>query len=135
MADKEVLINSIVLVHGQGVKESFDKTGADSIVCFDEAITHGSGTITYKLTIDRVVFENREDYEKLSKELKKMLNTPGDVTTREIIRYKADEPFTIVKNYHGCILDGKDYEMKPEEMSAESISFICSSVDEYTEDA
>lgn len=133
MADKEVIINSLPLVHGQGVKESLDKSSADSIVCFDESITLGADTIVYKLTIDRIVFETRKQYEDLRDAFKEMLKVPGTITTRETIRYEQDNPFTIVKNYYGCILDGKDYEMKPEEMSAQSLSFICSDMEEYTE--
>ena len=134
MADKEIIINGKTLVHGQGVKESFDKTSADSIVCFDEVITDGSDAVSYKLEIDRVVFESRKVYENLNKAFKKMLSTKGDITTREVIRYKKNAPFVIVKNYHGCILDGKSYEMKPEEKSAQNLTFICESMDEYTED-
>ena len=48
--------------------------------------------------------------------------------------YHSEEPFVIVKNYHGCVLDGKDYEMKPEEKSAQKLSFLCETMDEYTED-
>ena len=134
MADKEVIINGKTLVHGQGVKESFDKSSADSIVCFDEVITDGADAVSYKLDIDRIVFETRDTYETLRDTFKEMLSVKGDITTREVIRYKADEPFVVVKNYHGCILDGKSYEMKPEEKSAQNLSFICESMDEYTED-
>ena len=134
MADKEVIINGKTLVHGQGVKESIDKSSADSTVCFDEVITDGSDTVSYKLEIDRLVFETRKTYETLRDTFKKMLKTKGDITTREVIRYKKSKPFVIVKNYHGCILDGKSYEMKPEEKSAQNLSFLCETMDEYTED-
>lgn len=135
MADKEIIINGKTMAHGKGVKESIE-TGstAESVVCFDETITTGSDNISYKLSIDRLVFESRSYYEKLNKILKNMLSTKGDITTREVIRYKKQAPFVIVKNYHGCILDGKDYEMKPDEMSAQSLSFLCETMDEYTED-
>lgn len=132
--DKQIIINGKAIAHGRGVKETIDKSTADSIVCFDEVITDGSNTISYKLTIDRLVWESRSYYEKVRDILKNMLSSPGDITTREVIRYKGYDPFVIVKNYHGCILDGKDYEMKPEERSAQNLSFICASMDEYTED-
>ena len=132
--DKVVIINGKNMYHGKGVKESIEKSSAGSIVCFDEAITDGSATVTYKLTIDRLVYESRKTYETLRDTLNKMLSKQGTITTREVIRYKNKAPFVIVKNYSGCILDGKDYEMKPEERSAQSLSFICSDMDEYTED-
>ena len=134
MADKEVIINGRTLVHGTGVKESIEKSGAKSIVCFDEAIVDGSDTVSYKLTVDRIVFEKRSTYEKLRDIFKKMLKTPGTITTREVIRYKNAAPFVIVKNYTGVILDGRDYEMKPEERSVQNLSFLCADMDEYTED-
>ena len=134
MAEKEVIINGRTLVHGTGVKESIEKSGAESVVCFDEAIVDGSDTVSYKLTIDRIVFEKRTIYEKLRDIFKKMLKTPGTITTREVIRYKNAAPFVIVKNYTGVILDGRDYEMKPEERSVQNLSFLCADMDEYTED-
>ena len=134
MADKEVIINGKTLVHGRGCKESIEKKSSESIICFDEAIVDGSDTVSYKLTIDRLVFENRKTYEKLRDTFKKMMKTPGNITTREIIRYKNSKPFVIVKNYSGVILDGKDYEMKPEEHTAQNLSFLCADMDEYTED-
>jgi hypothetical protein len=132
MADKEVIINGKTVVHGQGVKESLE-TNTSTTACFDEVVTQGSPTVSYTLDIDRLVFETREQYEALRAELNKMLNIPGMITTREVIRFKNDSPFVIVKNFTGAILDGKDYEMKPEEHSAQNLKFICNSCEEYTE--
>ena len=134
MADKEVIINGKTLVHGQGVKETLENTSAATIECFDEVITDGSDTTTYKLDIDRIVFETREDYELLRDTFKELLHKKGDITTREVVRYSAEEPFVIVKDYHGCILDGKDYEMKVSDKSVEKLSFKCESMEETTED-
>lgn len=131
MADREIIINKLVVAHGQGVKESME-TSTSTTVCFDEVITEGS-TVSYKLDIDRIVFETKDQYDKLNAELKKMISTPGNITTREVIRYDQKKPFTIVKNFSGCILDGKEYEMKPEEHSAQNLSFICSALEEKTE--
>ena len=134
MADKEIIINGKTVAHGTGVKESIEKNSAESVVCFDEAIVDGSDTVSYKLTVDRLIYENRKTYEKLRDTFKKMLSTPGNITTREVIRYKNSAPFVIVKNYSGVILDGRDYEMKPDERSAQNLSFLCADMDEYTED-
>ena len=134
MADKTIIIDGKTVVHGTGVKESIEKSTADSIVCFDEVITDGSDTVSYKLTIDRLMYEDRKYYDSLSAKLRKMLSVPAEITTREVIRWKKNQAFVVVKNYHNCILDGKDYEMKPEERSAQNLSFVCASMDEYTED-
>jgi len=135
MAEAEIIINGRTLVHGTGVKESLEKSGAESTVCFDEVLTDGTGRVSYKLDIDRVVYESASYYLTLSKIFKKMLSTPGTITTRQTIKYKNKAPFVIVKNYSGCILDGKEYEMKPEERAAQNLSFICSNMEEYIEDA
>ena len=135
MAQAEIIINGKTMVHGTGVKESLEKSGAESVVCFDEVLTDGSDQVSYKLDIDRIVYESASYYLKLSAILKKMLSTPGTITTRQTIKYKNKAPFVIVKNYSGCILDGKDYEMKPEERAAQNLSFICSNMEEYIEDA
>ena len=134
MADKTIIIDGKTVVHGTGVKESIEKSTAESIVCFDEVITDGSDTVSYKLTIDRLMYEDRKYYDSLSAKLRKMLSVPAEITTREVIRWKKNQAFVVVKNYHNCILDGKDYEMKPEERSAQNLSFVCASMDEYTED-
>ena len=134
MAEAEIIINGRTLVHGTGVKESLEKSGAESTVCFDEVLTDGTGRVSYKLDIDRVVYESASYYLTLSKIFKKMLSTPGTITTRQTIKYKNKAPFVIVKNYSGCILDGKEYEMKPEERAAQNLSFICSNMEEYIED-
>ena len=135
MAEAEIIINGRTLVHGTGVKESLEKSGAESTVCFDEVLTDGTGRVSYKLDIGRVVYESASYYLTLSKIFKRMLSTPGTITTRQTIKYKNKAPFVIVKNYSGCILDGKDYEMKPEERAAQNLSFICSNMEEYIEDA
>lgn len=141
MADKEVLIAvkrpdgtdlSVNMKHGQGVKESVE-TETSTTVCFDEVITEGAEKVSYTLEIERIIFETRKDYEDLRDILALMQHTPGDVQTRETIKYKNEAPFTIVKTFNGAILDGNEFEMKPEEKTAHSIKFICSSKEEYTE--
>lgn len=144
MADKEIRISvadptnsekvwSINLIHGQGVKESVN-TSTSETVCFDEVITEGAEKVSYKLEIDRVIFETKDDYDALTKILKYIQHVQGTVQTREVIRYKNSKPFAIVKTFGGAILDGNEFEMKPEEKTVNSLSFICSSKDEITED-
>lgn len=133
MAEVEIIINGKTLVHGQGVKESLEKSSAESVVCFDESITRGSSTVSYKLDIDKIVYEWYTGYNEMRKIFDNMLSTPGMITTREVIRLAGKRPFVIVKEFSGCILDGQDYEMKPEDLSAQSLSFLCSGKREYTE--
>ena len=140
MADKEIRIAvksptlgdlSINLRHGQGVKESVE-TETSSTVCFDEVIVEGAEKVSYKLEIDRIIFETRKEYEDLRDILKEIQHIPGTVETRETIKYKDEDPFTIVKTFGGAILDGNEFEMKPEEKTAHNMSFLCSTKDETT---
>jgi hypothetical protein len=132
MADKEIIINGKTMLHGNGVKDGVE-TSTSTTVCFDEVVPQGSPNTSYTLEIDRLVYETKEDYDWLREELEKLKSVPGMITTREIIRFKDSEPFVIIKNFTDCILDGKDYEMKPEEQSAQSLKFICGGCDERTE--
>ena len=130
MADKEVIINGHNMLHGTGVKDSED-TSTNSTPCFDEVLTQGAKQTGGTLEIDRLIFESKEEYDWLSAELRKMKSEHGMITTRQIIR--VEKPYVIIKNFTGCILNGKDFEMKPEEHSAQNLKFIWEACDERTE--
>ena len=136
MADKEIMLavgnKSINLRHGQGVKESVE-TSTSTTVCFDEVITEGAEKVSYKLDIDRIIFETKKEYLLLSEILTTMQHVPGDVQVRETVKYPGEDPFTIVKTFTGAILDGNEFEMKPEEKTAHKLSFVCSSKNEKLE--
>ena len=133
MADKSIVIAGNRLVHGTGVKESIDKNTADTITTFDGNITIGSDTVSYKLTIDKIAYESITAYQNYSRIFRQMLSQKKEISTYEVIRFKNQDPYRIIKHYHGCILDGKDYEMKPEELSTVNLSFICESMEEIVE--
>jgi lipopolysaccharide/colanic/teichoic acid biosynthesis glycosyltransferase len=58
---------------------------------------------------------------------------PAGITSEASIRYKDEDPFTIVKTFGGAILDGTEFEMKAEEKTVHKLNFICSSKDETIE--
>lgn len=123
---------SIKIKRGQGVKESVE-TSTSQTVCFDEVITEGAEKVSYKLEIERVLYETKQEYIDLRDILTAIQHVQGTVETRETIRYKDEDPFTIVKTFGGAILDGNEFEMKPEEKTAHSLTFVCSSKDEVVE--
>ena len=47
---------------------------------------------------------------------------PAMVTIRERVK-TATEEYTIVDNFYNCILEGNDYELKPDENTGENIKF------------
>ena len=136
MADREILIGGddtgqggLTVMHGTSVKDSLE-TSTDIITCFDEVVPQGASTVGGTLDIEKLSYDSINDYVALRDKLKDMLSTPTMVTTFEIIRFKGEAPYKIQKNYMGCILDGKDYEMKPEEHSVQSLKFKYASVEE-----
>ena len=93
----------------------------------------GAEKVSYKLEIERLLFEKKQEYIDLRDILTAIQHVQGTVETREIIRYKDEDPFTIVKTFGGAILDGNEFEMKAEEKTVHKLNFICSSKDETIE--
>lgn len=138
MADKTVTLRSaegvaVEVLRGTSVKDSPD-INSDTTPTFDMVIPQGSDIIPYTLEVERLVYETREEYEALTTILQSMLKNPGTATTREVVRFKGEEPFVIVKTFNDVLLNGNDYEMKVDEKSAQSLSFNCGSCTETTED-
>ena len=133
MSDREVYFEGHLMVHGKGVKDSENDSNSTDI-CFDGVVNTGSQFTGGTLEIDKLVYDTREEYEWLAAKLKELKTVKGNITTREVIRMQGQDPYVIVKNFVGCIRDGKDYEMKPEEASALNIKFKWESCDEYTDD-
>ena len=65
-------------------------------------------------------------YKEFSASMEEMLSIPKMVTIRETI-HTDRETYTIVDNFNSCILEGWDYEIKPDDNTAESLKFKCSS--------
>lgn len=130
MADREIIIGGdvngeggLTLMRGTSVKESYD-TNTDKISCFDEVVTQGAEKVGGTLEIEKLSYDSMDDYVALRDKLKEMLKTPTMVSTFETIRFKGETPYVIKKNFMDCILDSKDYEMKPEEHSTYGLKFI-----------
>lgn len=132
MADKEIQLNGRTVGYGTGVKSS-EETTTQSTNTFDGVVTQGVQEIGLTLEIDRLSYATKEDYIIIRKELLRLRSTPGQVVVREVIRRPNEEPYELKSVFKGVILDGRDYEMKPEENSVESLKFICGSCSEYVD--
>lgn len=133
MPDKEMWINGVRMLHGTNIKVS-KNTSTTTTTTFDEVISDGTGNISYSIDCGRVSYENRTDYETLRRTIDAMLDVPGDITIREVHRPPAPEPaFTVVENYHNCIVDGGDHEIKPDTLTVENLKFKTGNMDWYTE--
>ena len=133
MADRSIVIAGSRLLHGTGVKESIEKSQADTTATFDGNLVMGSDSISYKLTIDRIVYESMNTYANMSKVLNIMLSTKRNISTYQIVRYKNQKTYRIITHYHGCILDSKDFEMKPDELATQNLTFLCETKEEIVE--
>lgn len=133
MPDKEIWINGVRVLHGTSIKVS-KNTSTNTTTTFDEVIGQGTQNISYSIECGRVSYENETDYITIRETIESMHETPGDITIRETHRPPAPEKaFTVVENYHGCLVDGGDYEIKPDELTVENLKFTTGGMDWYTE--
>jgi hypothetical protein len=125
MADKQIIIDGKTVMYGTSIKAS-PETNVSSTSTFDGAITQGTDKIAWSIELSKVRFDDSTSYKELHKTLDEMFFKQKVVTVRETV-HTATESFTIVDNYFGCILDGNEYEIKPDDHTAESIKFKASS--------
>lgn len=125
MAMKEVIIDGRKMMYGTSAKAS-PETNVSSTSTFDGAITQGTNNIAWSVELSKMRFEGLTSHRELSRILDDMLVNPKMVTIRETVSTK-EEVYTIVDNFFGCILDGNDYELKPDDNTAENIKFKASS--------
>lgn len=129
MADKIVIIDGITLKNGTGVKGSTE-TNTSTLSTFDGVIPQGTDKVGETLEIDRASYEGLTDYVTLHNKLRSMLKVPGVITVIEKKYIPNEKPFEIRRNYFDCLVDGKDYEIKPEEHTVENLKFICGRMEE-----
>ena len=128
MADKEIVINGKVVMYGTSIKGSAE-TSTNSTPTFDGVVTSGTRNIAYTLEFERVSYDGKVTYEEIRGIITDMLEHPKMVSVREK-RYDGDRPFIIIRDYHDCVVDSDDYEIKPEERTVDSLKFLCARMDE-----
>lgn len=128
-SDKRIIINGKTMMNGTKVKGSRE-TSTKATPTFDGVITQGTRNVSHTLELERVSYEGRVSYLELSKVIDKMIDIPAMVTVEEDIYPSGNEkPFTIIREYHDCIVNGDEYEISPEEHTVESLKFIAASMD------
>ena len=115
------------IFRGTSVKDS-PNYDSDTVDCFDETVPQGSNGGGGTLEIEKLIYDNIDTYIALAKQLMRMESTPAMITTFEEIKFKGDAPYTVQKNYMGCLVNGNDAEHKPKEHSVRSLKFIYSSM-------
>lgn len=124
--DEEV---SIDLTYVTGFKEDEDVT-SNTTSTFDGVVTEGSPANPYSIEIDRISYEGESTYFQIKALIDSFRTNPGTITSFENIYPKSEAPFCIMRQYHDCILDGKSYEINPEQMTAHNLKFKAGSMDE-----
>jgi len=121
MATKKIIINRETLMYGTSAKAS-PETSTSVTNTFDGAITQGLGKVAWSIELGKVRYEDSTTHRRLSELLDEMMYIPGEVTIIEEV-HTPTETYTIRDTFFGCILEGNDYELKPEENTAENIKF------------
>lgn len=122
MADKEIIIAGRKMLYGTSIKAS-PETKSSSTSTFDGAVNQGLDKVGWSIETGKLRYENMTTHRELSETLEKMFSIPQMVTVREKVYPKDETPYVIVDNYFGCLVDGNDYELKPEDKTTESIKF------------
>ena len=125
MADKKVIIDGVTVAYATGVKAN-PETKTATTDTFDGAITQGMDKVAWSIELSKVRFEDSASHKELSQLLDSMMANPKMVTVIETV-HSTNENYTIVDNYFGCILEGNDYEIKPDDNTSETIKFKASS--------
>ena len=124
MANKEVIIAGKKMMYGTSVKAS-PETNTSTTSTFDGVITEGLDKIPWTIELSKLRYEGLATHRELSETLESMISVPKMVTIRETV-ITPDEEYTIVDNFFDCLVDGNDYELQPEEKTAENIKFKAS---------
>ena len=123
--DKKVIIDGHTVAYATSVKAN-PETSVSTTQTFDGAITQGMDKVAWSLELSKVRFEPSESHQKLNQILENMFANPKMVTIIETV-HAEEETYTIRDDYNGCILDGFDYEIKPDDNTSETLKFKASS--------
>lgn len=129
--DKQVIIGSeksgnvLSMMYGTGVKGS-PETSESSTNTFSGAVVQGTKKVAYTLEIDKLRFEGMEAHMALSQRLESMMEKSDNITVIETVYPKDSHPYKVIDRYYGCIVTGNDYEIKPDENTAENLKFKAS---------
>lgn len=115
------------IFRGTSVKDS-PNHDTDTVDCFDETVPQGGDVGGGTLEMEKLIYDDMETYIALSQQLMRMTSVPAMITTFEEMKFKGEAPYTIQKNYMGCLVSGNDSEHKPKEHSVRSLKFIYSSM-------
>ena len=121
MANKEIIIDGKKMMYGTSGKAS-PETNTSSTSTFDGVINEGLDEVPWSLEFSKLRYESLATHKEMSETLDRMISVPAMVTIRETI-HTPEEVYTVVDNFFNCLVDGNDYEVKPEEKTVENLKF------------
>lgn len=124
--DKIVIIgtgnNAKEMMYGTSVKDS-PETSESTTSTFSGAVVNGTKNIPYTIEIEKLRYEDMTTHQELSQKIEEMLETPDDITIKEIIRPAGEDPYEVIKVHKSCITTGNDYEIKADDHTVENLKF------------
>ena len=121
MVNKEIIIDGKKMMYGTSGKAS-PETNTSSTSTFDGVINEGLDEVPWSLEFSKLRYESLATHKEMSETLDRMISVPAMVTIRETI-HTPEEVYTVVDNFFNCLVDGNDYEVKPEEKTVENLKF------------
>lgn len=121
MANKEVIIDGKKMLYGTSAKAS-PETNTSTTSTFDGVINEGLDEVPWTLEFSKLRYEGLASHREMSETLDKMISVPKMITIRETV-HSVDETYTVVDNYFNCLVNGNDYEVKPEDKTVENLKF------------
>ena len=121
MANKEVIIDGKKMMYGTSAKAS-PETNTSSTATFDGVINEGLDEVAWNLEFSKLRYEGLASHREMSETLEEMISVPAMITIRETVD-SVDETYTVVDNYFNCLVNGNDYELKPEDKTVENLKF------------
>lgn len=129
--DKQIIMGSentgvLSVMYGTGVKGS-PETSESSTNTFSGSVVQGTKKVAYTLEIDKLRFEGMEQHQNLCAKIDGMMEKGDNITVIETVYPKDSHPYQVIDRYFGCIVTGNDYEIKPDDNTAENLKFKASS--------
>ena len=121
MANKEIIIDGKKMMYGTSGKAS-PETNTSTTPTFDGVINEGLDQVPWNLEFSKLRYEGLSSHREMSETLDKMISVPAMITIRETVN-SVDETYTVVDNYFNCLVNGNDYEVKPEDKTVENLKF------------
>ena len=126
MADKTVIISvdgkelTFRRVTGAKISEELD---TEVVKTFDEPVSNPSSDGGFKVDIDALEARTVDEFFTLKQILQRLKKYPGDLTIKEIVKVKGEEPFEDANYLGSVLLTNNEVSYDASSLTARSLSF------------